>query len=149
MVTGGTQGNVSISSTAICEFRSGNSISLRPGFSASPIGSGVFFTTLVPNLCGVIDKNNSARLATELSAYKPFIEEDKKWISTIYGFEGNINSEFIIDGNTLINGLMYGVVKEKYIRVPDFSNDPLSTGFGADLYLREDINTKKGLPISR
>lgn len=38
---------------------------------------------------------------------------------------------------------MYGVVKEKYIRVPDFSNDPLSTGFGADLYLREDINTKK------
>jgi hypothetical protein len=145
MVTEGAQGNVSISSTAICEFRSRNSISLMPGFSAAPTSSGMFFTTLLPTLCGVADKNNSARLIAELSEYQPLIERHKRWLITVYGFEGNISSEFTIGNDTLINGLTYTTVKEKYVsNVSGLNNDPSVTGgFGPSLYLREDINTKQ------
>jgi hypothetical protein len=44
------------------EFRTGNSIKLEKGFSATPAAGGVFFTTIDPDICGVTDKDNSAKI---------------------------------------------------------------------------------------
>ncbi len=63
-VTTGPQGPVTVSNTAVVEFRAKDYIEFKPGFDAKSTAPGVFFTTLVPNLCGIFDLPNSSFVDT-------------------------------------------------------------------------------------
>ena len=74
--------------------------------------------------------------------YHPFLNSSK-WLSVNNDFEGYINSFYYMDGDTIINNLLYYTIKYKIIKLPNIYNNPWFSGQGINCYLREDIENKK------
>jgi hypothetical protein len=76
--------------------------------------------------------------------YRPFLN-NSEWFSVSKGFEGYINSAFITEKDTSIDGLTYSKINEISVPLKSVFNDRISSVKRkiGELFVREDVPNKK------